>query len=165
MKDFLIAMVVFRNTTNEELFRTRPSASVGNLEEGQRQDEVEAGAEVEDEEQEIIRFYFDLFDFHGTGAIGLDELKLVIRCFCSSGVTQPGAALVLALEDTEGATTTGTGGVGAGGDGAPVAVVPSEDEIEAMFRTMKKEHKEFITFEEFRLFYRTLLATRSAGDT
>jgi Ca2+-binding EF-hand superfamily protein len=133
MKDFLIAMVVFRNTTNEELLNALPSVAVPVATD-------EAEDEEGEEEREIIRFYFNLFDFHGTGAIGLDELKLVIRCFCSSALP------VVALGETEDAHH------------APGVMVPTEDEIEAMFRTMKRERREAINFEEFQIFYRTLLA-------
>jgi hypothetical protein len=123
MKDFLVAMVVFRNASQEEIVQAASSAS------------PPLGDPLEDREgreTDLIRFYFDLFDLNHEGAIGLEELKLVLRCFCSRGN---------------------------GGERSLDPRPPSEEDIESMFRAMSRDSTDSITFTEFQLFYQTLLAS------
>jgi Ca2+-binding EF-hand superfamily protein len=112
MKEFLVTMVVFRDTTLEQVSR--------NLEDTPNQ--------ILGENEEMIKFYFHLFDFDSSGAIKLEELKLVIRCFCSEHL-----------------------------ESSHSIVPPSEEEIETMFEAMNTKHTNQINFDEFKMFYQRLI--------
>ncbi len=93
------------------------------------------------DEEEIIRFYFNMFDFDNTGTIDLDELKLVIRCICTDH------------------SNTNT---------KVEYDAPTESDIVAMFEAMNTKKTGTIDYEEFKTFYNTLLitsSTRSRHDT
>jgi Ca2+-binding EF-hand superfamily protein len=99
-----------------------------------------------EENEELVRFYFNMFDFDHSGAIGLDELKLVIRCICTDqqsnavgGSTSSGPAILLGEESGE----------------------VEESDVEAMFVAMATKKNQTIDYEEFKSFYHALLVTSS----
>lgn len=92
-----------------------------------------------EDNEEIIRFYFNMFDFDNTGTIELEELKLVMRCIC-----------------TDQSNTN------------PEYAIPTESDMEAIFEAMAIKNNKSIDYDEFKLFYNTLLmssSTRSRHDT
>jgi hypothetical protein len=125
-------MVVFRNTSHEELVRPGPLSPPSSSSPAAPLPQDDTLPESQD--TELIRFYFDLFDLNHEGAIGLEELKLVLRCFCSSG---------------------------GGGERSIDPNPPSEEDIESLFWAMRRDQRDLVTFPEFQLFYQTLLHSSS----
>jgi Ca2+-binding EF-hand superfamily protein len=87
-----------------------------------------------EENEELVQFYFQMFDFDHSGSIGLDELKLVIRCICSDG--------------------------GGGSDGG---LSLDERDVEAMFEAMAVKKNCTIDYEEFKRFYLALLVQHASS--
>jgi hypothetical protein len=122
-------MIAFRDTTEPQ-----PPPSLTPTVSPAAEVEVSAG----EENEEMVRFYFNMFDFDRSGAIGLDELKLIIRCICTDHdqqLTSPAAA--------------------------PATV--EESDVEAMFTAMATKNNDSIDYEEFKSFYLSLLLSSSSS--
>lgn len=91
-----------------------------------------------EENEELVRFYFNMFDFDHSGTIGMDELKLVIRCICTD---QQSNAM--------------------GGTSSAPTILEEESDVEAMFAAMATKKNETIDYEEFKSFFYSLLVTSS----
>lgn len=86
---------------------------------------------TEEEEDKLIRFYFNMFDFDNTGKIELDEMMIVVRCIFADK-----------------------------SNGIDVNDQPTANDIESMFELLLNrsdiKSNETINFDEFKLFYKNL---------
>ena len=122
-------MVVFRDTNlHVNNYHEYESTNDSNLTTNQ-QNTAESEEENEDK---LIRFYFNMFDFENTGKIALDEMKIVIRC-------------IFADKSNVG----------------DVNDQPTAYDIERMFELLLNrsdiKSNETINFNEFKLFYNNLI--------
>jgi hypothetical protein len=131
LKEFLITMVAFRDTTNTtpDHDPSHPSSP------------VEIQLDEKDHEEELIQFYFNMFDFENTGQIALDEMKIVVRCIFADKYNHD--------KDTTDPNE-----------------LPTANDIETMFENVLElsdlKTKETINYEEFKLFYSNLFIPSSS---
>ena len=89
---------------------------------------------TDEEEQDAARLYFSVFDLNEDGGICKDELSLVVDCLLHDGAGH------VFLDD---ATTDG---------------------IDDMFNSIDVDGNGFINYEEFKLFYETIMAASTGDD-
>lgn len=141
MKDFLVAMVIFRNaspwkTNFQSIISPIQSPTISSaIPSSSSPDLVPSLINTEDNDNnDIIQFYFNLFDLNHVDEIGLDELKLVLRCFCSSYSIDGGGMMM---------------------------EPPTEEEIDELFQSMQKNKNDKINYHEFQKFYENLMNLNS----
>jgi hypothetical protein len=139
------------------------------------------------EEDELIRFYFNMFDYDSTGKIQLDEMKIMIRRIfvdlmnssspvgappftsspsvsvspSSASFTKPSPSL--SQHQHQRLSSPSTAAKAAAHDA--LTAVPSEADIEIMFENILQHSninaKKTINFQEFKLFYNNLFTNSS----
>jgi hypothetical protein len=204
IKEFLVTMVAFHDTTNDlnndpppqpyDLFftedppppfqdtipslpcpsATAPLATVPSTDDNGPCSGLDSEQQEDDEEH--IRFYFNMFDYDSTGLIQLDEMKIMIRrIFVDLMNSASSSSASSASSPSSAATSTRVHDPpinfleGQSSSSSPrdddLTAVPSVADIEIMFENILQHSdinaKEAINYQEFKLFYNNLFTNSS----
>lgn len=111
-----------------------------------------------EENDEHIRFYFNMFDFEHSGKIELDEMKIVIRCIFADMVNNQQQQPVHPHRPVSSLTHDYSS--------PQQDTVPTIHDIEMMFENILQysniNSKKTINYEEFKLFYHNLFLNSSS---
>lgn len=119
------------------------------------------------ENDEHIRFYFNMFDFDNTGKIELDEMKIVIRCIFADLINQENrpTSSILTHQLSRHSSSHSIHSSPLRSPYYDLTSVPTLADIELMFENILQHSninsKKSINYEEFKVFYNNLFINSS----